>query len=390
MLETNSLAGVLPFSRMKESRGFWQALEPTTLLTLHRDKFRPMIESQYELTKALVHYMTTRVRETTQQIQQNDKIMSLGRLSAGLAHELNNPVAAVVRSADTLREHLHATPERFKNVMAIQLSDQQADVVNDVMFKRLENKPTAQLSLLERSDQEDALTDWLDDQGVDNALDLTQSLTDFGFTVEDMELVLEHTGQANLETVLGWLVNNLVTEKLVVEIGDASKRISTLIGSIKSYTHMDRGTGREAVQLREGLESTLTLLKHKLKEKHIQVEINVPDALPVVQAWPGELNQVWTNLIDNAVDAMGDGGKLTISSERDREFLLTHITDTGSGIPTDVVRKIFDPFFTTKSIGKGTGLGLDIVQGIIRHHNGSIKVRSEPGQTTFSVCLPTG
>ena len=390
MLETNSLAGVLPFSRMKESRGFWQALEPTTLLTLHRDKFRPMIESQYELTEALVHYMTTRVRETTQQIQQNDKIMSLGRLSAGLAHELNNPVAAVVRSADTLREHLHATPERFKNVMTIQLSDQQVDVVNQLMFKRLESKPTVRLSLLERSDQEDALTDWLDDQGVDNALDLTQSLTDFGFTVEDMELVLEHTGQANLETVLGWLVNNLVTEKLVVEIGDASKRISTLIGSIKSYTHMDRGTGREAVQLREGLESTLTLLKHKLKEKHIQVEINVPDALPVVQAWPGELNQVWTNLIDNAVDAMGDGGKLTISSERDREFLLTHITDTGSGIPTDVVRKIFDPFFTTKSIGKGTGLGLDIVQGIIRHHNGSIKVRSEPGQTTFSVCLPTG
>jgi signal transduction histidine kinase len=392
-IDTHSLAGLLPFSRLRESRGFWQVLEPTTVLALHRDRFRELIQTQYELTEALVHQMTTRVRETTQQMQQNDKIMSLGRLSAGLAHELNNPVAAVVRSADTLREHLRATPENFKAVMEIRLTNEQVDVVNELLFERIGHRPTEGLSLLERSRREDELTDWLDDHDVPDALDLTESLVDFGFSTDDLDRVLDQTGPAHVGPVLGWLVNNLVTEKLVLDIGDASTRIATLVGSIKSYTHMDRGTSREAVRLREGLESTLTLLKHKLKEKHIQVDLRVPDDLPTVSGWPGELNQVWTNLIDNAVDAMDDGGTLRLRSELDRRpdgsaFVLTHVTDSGAGIPPDVRDKIFDPFFTTKPIGKGTGLGLDIVQGLVRHHHGSIKVDSQPGQTTFTVCLP--
>lgn len=393
LIDTHALAGLLPFSRLRESRGYWQVLEPATVLALHRDQFRELIQTQYELTEALVHQMTTRVRETTQQIQQNDKIMSLGRLSAGLAHELNNPVAAVVRSADTLREHLQATPERFKAVMAMRLTNAQVDGVNELLFERIRNHSGTSLSLLERSRREDDLTDWLDDHDVPNAFDLTESLVDFGFSTDDLDRVLDQTGAAQVGPVLGWLVNNLVTEKLVLDIGEASGRIATLVGSIKSYTHMDRGTNREAVRLREGLESTLTLLQHKLKEKRVRVTWNWPADLPTVSGWPGELNQVWTNLIDNAVDALGEGGTLTLSAELDARadgsaFVLTRVTDDGAGIPPDVVPNIFDPFFTTKPIGQGTGLGLDIVQGIVRHHHGSIQVASEPGRTTFTVCLP--
>jgi len=391
--EEHSLMGLLPFSRMKTSPGFWQTTEPSSVLAVHRDCFRDMIQTQYELTEALVHQMTTRVRDTTQQLQQNDKMMALGRMSAGLAHELNNPVAAVVRSADTLREHLHATPERFKAVMNLKLSDQEVDVVNTLLFKRMGSRSSETLTLLERSSREDDLADWLDDQGVDAAVDLAEPLVDYSFSSEDLDAIFDQVGSEHLSPVLGWLVNNLVTEKLVLEIGDASQRIATLIGAIKSYTHMDRGAGRGAVRLREGIESTLTLLKHKLKEKHIQTELIFPDDLPTVQAWPGELNQVWTNLIDNAIDAMSDGGKLTISGQRDRktdgsDFVLTHLTDTGAGISPEIKSRIFDPFFTTKEVGKGSGLGLDIVQGIVKHHNGKITVESKPGHTTFSVCLP--
>ena len=166
--------------------------------------------------------------------------------------------------------------------------------------------------------------------------------------------------------------------------------MATLVGSIKSYTHMDRGGGKETVILADGIRSTLTLLGHKLRAKNGTVAVDIPADLPTIQGWPGELNQIWTNLIDNAIDAAPDtGGTLTIRSYVEREeFIYTTITDNGSGIPDDIQQKIFEPFFTTKGIGKGSGLGLDIAQGIVRHHNGSIKVASQPGETTFTVCLP--
>ena len=388
IFEPQSTLGTLPFSRIKTMRNRIITEKPSRILQLHRDHLRELSQTQYELTEALVHQMTTRVRDFTKITQQNDKLASLGRLSAGLAHELNNPVAAVVRSSETLKEHMRATPEAFKAIMHLSLTDEQVDSVNDAFFRKLDQKRPA-LSLLERSSLEDEVTDWLDDHGVDDSMDLAGPLVDFGFTVEDLDWILEKIGDSNLIGVVNWLVNNLVTEKLVLEINEASKRISTLVGSIKNYTHMDRGTGKEQVPVADGIRSTLTLLNHKIKSKHIAVTLTLPDDLPMVCGWPGELNQVWTNLIDNAIDALPDGGKLDISSQPDRDFVLTKVIDNGSGIPADIRDKIFEPFFTTKEIGKGTGLGLDIVQGIVKHHNGSIKLKSEPGHTEFSVCLPT-
>ena len=389
--------GVLPFSRMKKLSYWLLAAAPTRILRLHRDQLPDMIVNCYEMTEALVHQMTTRVRDFTKQTQQNEKLASLGRLSAGLAHELNNPVAAVVRSVDTLRSHMRATPEAFKTIMHLDLTNEKVDSVNTMLFKKLGQQttgaPSQRLSLLERSSLEDEVTDWLDDHDVDDSVDLAGPLVEYGFNVDDLDWILEKIGDENLTGVTRWLVNNLVTERLVLDISEASKRISTLVNSIKNYTHMDRGAGQETVQLADGIHNTLVLLDHKVRSKHVAVTVDIPDSIPAICGWPGELNQVWTNLIDNAIDAVPDGGQLTISSQFDERpnssgFVVTKVIDNGSGISADIQDKIFEPFFTTKAIGQGTGLGLDIVQGIIKHHNGSIKVHSKPGQTEFTVCLP--
>ncbi len=387
----NSFLGLLPFSRMREVRNRVITVAQSRVLRLHRNNLRELAQSNYELTEALVQQMTTRVREFTRMTQQEDKMASLGRLSAGLAHELNNPVAAVVRSAATLKEHMRATPEGFKAIMHLQLTDEQVNSVNEAFFDKIDQKGTGstqRLSLMERTTLEDDVTDWLDDHGIDDSVDLAGPLVEFGFTTDDLDRILDEIGDSNLAGVIRWLVNNLVTEKLVMDISEASKRISTLVGSIKNYTHMDRGAGKEAVSLPDGIHNTLTLLDHKLRSKHIDVALSLPTDLPTVCGWPGELNQVWTNLIDNAIDALPDGGQLRISSERDRDFVLTKITDNGPGISADIKDKIFEPFFTTKEIGKGTGLGLDIVRGVIKHHNGSVNIASKPGETVFSICLP--
>ena len=396
--EPHSVLGLLPFSRMKSLGNWMMATTSARVLRLPRNQLPDLINTCYELTESLVHQMTTRVRDFTKLTQQNEKLASLGRLSAGLAHELNNPVAAVVRSVDTLKTHLRATPEGFKTIMHLRLTDEQVDSVNTVFFKKLDEqltiKPEQRMTLLERSSREDEVADWLDDHAVDDTMDLAGPLVEYGFTVADLDWILEKIGDDNLAGVASWLVNNLVIEKLVFDISEASKRISTLVNSIKNYTHMDRGGGKETVRLADGIQSTLTLLNHKVRSKHITVTVHLPDDLPIVCGWPGELNQVWTNLIDNAIDALPDGGKLDIISEADKradgsEFVLTKVVDNGAGIPADIQDKIFEPFFTTKEIGKGTGLGLDIVQGIVKHHNGSIKVNTEPGRTEFTVCLPT-
>ncbi|GAB4027572.1 sensor histidine kinase [Spirosoma koreense] len=395
--EPQSILGVMPFSRMKNFPNRVVAEPHTQVLQMHRSNLPRLIHECYEMTAAFVHRMTTRVRDFTKMTQQNEKMLSLGRLSAGLAHELNNPVAAVVRSADTLKTHLRATPEAFKSIMQLELTAKQVDTVQEMFFKKVDQQRTAgnqRLTLMERSNREDELTDWLDDHGIDDSMDLAGPLVEFGFTVEDLDWILDKIGDENLAGVANWLVNNLVTEKLVVDISEASKRISTLVNSIKNYTHMDRGVGKEEVVLGEGIRNTLTLLDHKVRHKHINLALTIPDDLPTVCGWPGELNQLWTNLIDNAIDALPDGGKIEISSQSDHQaggltFVLTRIIDNGPGIPQDIQDKIFEPFFTTKPIGQGTGLGLDVVQGVVKHHNGSIKVMSKPGHTEFCVCLPT-
>ncbi|MEL6823855.1 MAG: ATP-binding protein, partial [Calditrichota bacterium] len=283
---------------------------------------------------------------------------------------------------------LGAAPDKFKKVMLIRITPEQVDAVNDILFKRLEAGMRTDLSMMEKSEIEDEIADWLEDHGVEDGYEAADSLADFGFTIEDLEEIHSHLRDEDIPPVVNWLDNVLSTEKLVGEIDDAAKRISDLVKSVKGYTHMDEAPDRRRLSVKEGISSTLTMLNHKLKKKQVEVKLDMESDLPEINGFAGELNQVWTNLIDNAIDAIGENGELLIKGEKDREFVLLKFIDNGSGIPEEIQSKIFDPFFTTKSMNEGTGLGLDIVHRIIRNHNGDIKVESEPGHTEFQVCLP--
>lgn len=388
-METGDLGGVLPYSRMTEARGYCQADEPSKVLALHRDHFPEMIRDHHELTSALVHQMTNRVRSFTRSRLQDEKLLSLGKLSAGLAHELNNPASAIVRSSQALTSHLKLLPGNFKRVIRIRMTDQEVDVVNDLLFRRIEEYEPGTLGLMERSDREDELTEWLEDHGFEDGMEIAENLVEFGFSMEDVECILEKTGPEHFPPVIAWVDNNLTTEKMVCEIAEASGRIAELVQSIKGYTHMDRAKDRQAVPVAEGIRSTLTMLAHKVKQNKVQVEEDFAADLRDLHGFPGEINQVWTNIIDNALDALEEnGGTLKIRAFNDREFVRVQIEDNGPGIPEDDQSRVFDPFFTTKEMGKGTGMGLDIVQKIVLNHQGRVKVDSQPGKTVFDLCFP--
>lgn len=388
-MKAEDVTGLLPYSRMKEVRAIAEALEPSFVLALHKDKFHDMICDHNDLTATFVHIMTDRTRSFTTLQQQNEKLASLGKLSAGLAHELNNPSAAVVRSSEALKQHLQNTPDKFKRVMEIDVTPEQVDVVNEVLFKRVEKAASHKLTLMERTALEDDLADWMDDKGIEESMEWAEVLAEYGFLDEDFERINEVVPDENLRAVIGWIASNIITDKMVDEIADASHRISELVGSIKSYTHMDRAQDLQPTDLQAGLQSTVTMLGHKFRANKVTLKEDFVD-MPHVKGYPGEINQVFTNIIDNALDAMVDsGGELTLSSEVNDNFVIIGISDTGTGIPDDIVQKIFDPFFTTKAMGQGTGMGLDLVMKIMKsHHRGDIKVESEPGNTTFKLCFP--
>lgn len=219
---------------------------------------------------------------------------------------------------------------------------------------------------------------------------MAENFVEFGFSKADLEEFANLIPSQYLSPVLNWINNNLVTEKMVNDIQDASQRISDLVTSVKNFTHMDRGHDKEYTDVHSGIRNTLTMLTHKLRKGNVEVVEHYNTSLPLVKAYVGELNQVWTNLMDNALDAMevNKKGTLEIKTERDKEFVKVSVIDNGPGIPADIKSRIFDPFFTTKEIGKGTGLGLDVVMRIVNQHKGSIKLNSVPGRTEFIVCFP--
>ena len=389
-LEAGQITGILPYSRMKEATGHAEAKEESLILRFNKSNFPEMIVNHYELTEALVHQMTNRIRNYTTLEHQNEKLLSLGKLSAGLSHELNNPASAIVRSSLALKEHLRLEPLRFKKVMQIHVTEEIVDVVNNILFRRLCNLEDVKMTLMERTAMEDELTSWMDDRNFTRSMEISETLAEWGFTTADLEEINAVVPDVSLETVVSWLTGNLVTEKMVQEIGNASKRISELVGSVKNYTHMDRSTDKQKTDLKAGLKTTLTMLGYKLRANKVKLVENFEPDLPLVMAYPGEVNQVFTNIIDNALDAMEtNGGNLTISTQTDHDFVKVEITDSGPGIPEDIIKKIFDPFFTTKDIGKGTGLGLDVVMKIMKQrHRGDVRVKSEPGNTVFTLCFP--
>lgn len=382
------ITGVLPFSRMKSARAFGTALEPVGVLHLHKKHFVPMVAVSYELVQNLVASMSDRIRDFTQMRTQNEKLMALGKLSAGLAHELNNPASAMVRDAQRLHQRLHSTPDKFKAILTMRISHEQTDEVNKLLFSRIESGLVKYPSSLKRAQAVDDLLDWLEDKEIKEPDEMAETFAEWGLTPSDLEGIEAIIQGQHLSSILWWVESTLSLEILVNEIRESADRIAQLVQSVKSYSHMDRPTTLEKVEVREGIDSTLRILKHRFKEKNIQLQLQHDETLPDVQAFAGELNQVWTNLIDNAIDAMDPGGELSVRTYRERDCVAVEIVDSGPGIPDDIQTRIFEPFFTTKPLGKGTGLGLDIVKRIIDRHKGRIYLDSKPGQTTFRILLP--
>lgn len=385
--ETGDISGRLPFSRMQSTLAHLVVVEDTTILETHENLFVE-ITKRYELIEALVHQLSDRIRSFTSQQQQNEKLMALGKLSAGLAHELNNPASAMVRSATELRKRITQTPEKFKAVMNIRLTNEQVDAVNELVFRKADKGSSNSQSLMERTSLEDELTDWMDDHGVELGYEYAETFAEFCFNIEDLEFVASQVDEDFLPAVLGWVEDVLTTEKMVEEIEDSATRISDLVSSVKTYSHMDRGTDKEVIELHKVLKSTVTMLNHKAKQKRINIELNIPKDLPEFCGYVSELNQVWTNLLDNAIDAVEEEGKVEVNVEAKNKNLYMFFKDNGKGIPEDVLPKIFDPFFTTKDVGEGTGLGLDVVHKIIEKHGATIDVESKPGSTVFELCFP--
>lgn len=390
IIKNGDITGILPYSRLETSKASALAKEDSYILRFHRKDMPGLIRDHYKLTEALVHHMSSRIRSFTKYQQQNEKMMALGKLSAGLAHELNNPASAIVRSSKELQSHLKSLPNNFKKVISIKMTLEEVDIVNELLFSKMETKEPRKLSLLQRQEEEEDLADCLEERGYEDGYDAAENLIDFGFSCSDVEMIYEKTGAGHFAPVIKWINDNLTTEKMVQEIEDASSRIADLVSSVKNFTHMDQTPDKIKADIHTGIDNTLVMLNHKLKKKNIKIVKQYSQDLPQPKILVSALNQVWTNLIDNAIDAMDSNSdpELQIETIQDREFVRILVRDNGSGIPEDVASKIFDPFFTTKAIGQGTGLGLDVVKTIVDNHNGSIKVKSKTGETEFEVCIP--
>jgi signal transduction histidine kinase len=389
MASAGQVTGLLPFSRLTQLRGTARAVLPSRLLRLHKQYFPEMLQRMPQLAQRLVALMSDRIREVTRMETQQEKLMALGKLSAGLAHELNNPAAAARRAAQTLMEAMENV--RAASLKLLQHSFSEAQRVAMLQFEQEVMKQTASRAdqssdPLEFSDREEAVTNWLQRHAVSEPYKIASLLADSRVSPQKLDALAATTGEATVGYVLHRIAALITVYGLVQEIDNSTRRISDLVTAIKRYSYMDQGALQE-VNLQEDLENTLKIFGNRLKNG-ITVIRDYDPQLPRVCAYGGELNQVWTNLIDNAIDAMNGKGELRVRALHESGCAIVEIGDNGPGIPPDVQGRVFDPFFTTKKVGEGTGLGLDTALRIIRKHHGSIDLKSQPGDTRFRVRLP--
>ena len=380
------VTGMLPYSRMVSPPGDTVAQAPCTILALHRDQLPEMIRECHQVTSILVHKMIDRARLFTSNDLHDEKMTSLGKLSAGLAHELNNPAAAIERSAVLLEDRLEEAERATRVLGASSLTDEQLDAIDVVRASCGLSASTGVLSPLQRAEREDAMADWLDDHGLDSGSAI--ALADTAVTVDALDSIAAAVKGPALDAVLRWAAAGCSVRELASEIQDAAVRISGLVQAIKGFTHMDQATVAEPLDLAFNLGNTVTILRSKARAKSVSVSIDIEPDLPPVRGFVGELNQIWANLIDNALDAVGESGRVEVIARGQRQRVAVSIIDNGAGIPPDVQARMFDPFFTTKPVGKGTGLGLDIVRRLLTHNDAEIEVESVPGRTEFRVTLP--
>src|SRR6201997_1578773 len=381
------VTGMLPFSRMTHYTITARAVTPLRVARIAKTFFPEMLNKIPSLGPRLVGILSDRVREATKQDLAREKLASLGKLSAGLAHELNNPAAAAARAANTLRGIFDKREQASLEIDQQNLPPEARASLRMIETKAREMQLDGQpKNALELSDMQSELQSWLEDHGVDTGGEGAPVLADAGVRVEHLARLAQKFSAPAMGAVIRRFGATLEISRLLTDIEHSSCRISELVKAIKEYSFMDEAP-RQEVDVAKGIESTLVMLNHKLKHG-VTVVKNFDPNLPRIFSYGSELNQVWTNLIDNAADAMKGQGKLRIRTMREGEDVLVEFVDNGSGIPAEIQTKIFDPFFTTKPIGEGTGLGLDTVYRIVRKHRGNVSVVSSPGNTCFRVRLP--
>jgi signal transduction histidine kinase len=380
------VTGMLPFSRMTEFAMTVRAMTPVTLAVLRVDQFPEMLERLPALGPKLVGVLADRIRDSTRSDQQREKLMALGKLSAGLAHELNNPAAAVRNAAINLQQAvksfhtagLHLDKRKLPNEDRVFLAKTECDWSKD--------HPPAALDSLERSDREEEIGAWLESRHIHDARQLAPALVDAGCDLNMLRDLSQRFDDETLADVITRLTVSFSINRLVEQIESGTSRIADLVRAIKQYSYMDQAPEQE-IDVHEGLENTLIMLHYRLKYG-ISVVRQYDRSIPRICAHGSELNQVWTNLIDNAIDAMNGRGQLVVRTAAEFGRVLVEIQDSGTGIPEEIRDHIFEPFFTTKQVGEGTGLGLDTVYRIVHKHHGEVRVDSVPGRTSFQIRLP--
>jgi signal transduction histidine kinase len=380
------VTGMLPYSRLTRIPLTMRAMTPATIAFLRASHFPEMLERLPALQTKLVGVLADRVRETTRTDQQREKLAALGKLSAGIAHELNNPAAAVRNAAVNLTQVVQAL-----RTAGLHLDERGLPPEDRIFLAQIEcdwsrEHPPAALDTLERSDREEAIGEWLETRRVPNARQLAPDLVDAGCDLETLRALSKRFDDETLADVITRLTASFTLNRLVEQIESGASRITDLVHAIKQYSYMDQSPEQE-IDVHEGLENTLIMLHYRLKHG-VEVVRQYDRSLPRISARGSELNQAWTNLIDNAIDAMNGRGELVVRTAAEFGAVVVEIQDNGPGIPQEIRDRIFEPFFTTKPVGEGTGLGLDTVYRIVQKHRGQVQVESKPGRTTFRVRLP--
>ena len=379
------VSGQLPYSRMITAPGNSIVEEPSDAFRLGREHLAEVPVACPHLTAVFVHGMVDRARAFKTNDLQVEKMASLGKLAAGLAHELNNPASAATRSARLITAAVEELDAAARALGAVGL-DTTAMALIDRVRTRCSDTPTRVLTPLERADREDTMVRWLAQHDVDESFATPLAETDA--SPELLDELAAGLGKADLGATLRWLAAGCTLRGLSRDIERAASRVHALVSAVKGFTYMDHARAPEPVDIGKGLADTLALLAAKARGKAVSLSNEVPADLPRARGVGGELNQVWANLVDNALDAVPEGGRVVVSARAEGPQVIVRVTDNGPGIPAEVKNRIFDPFFTTKPVGQGTGLGLDIVRRLLDQNNATIDVESAPGRTEFRVALP--
>jgi len=380
------MTGYLPFSRMKISGGQGFAVSPVWALTIHKELFPEMLRAIPSMAQRVVSTLLDRVREVTRIEQQAEKLGSLNKLAGNLAHELNNPASAAQRAASSLVMELRANRQNRFKLVNLCLSDVQIRSIEDWEQRVLSRRESAQdVDAGELISREESLRQWLSDLPCEESWEVAAQLNEQGVSLADLIALRAILEPREICVALQFFARFLRTSRSVETLINSTDRIFDLISAVKAYSYMDRAPILE-VDVPAGLDATVQMLQSRMT--NVTIERDYEPNLPRISAYGSELNQVWTALIENALDALGNRGLLRLACRLEGEMLLVEIWDTGPGIPLELQDRIFEPFFTTKPPGHGLGLGLDNAMRIVRKHRGHISVRSEPGSTCFRIRLP--